>query len=52
MRGSPHQEKENDPQLQFLCKSLALGLSGPKIVRHTHTAVRTATEAEEHIQQT
>jgi len=42
-----HTKKENDPQLQFLCKSLALGR---KIIRHTRTAVRTAAEAEAHIQ--
>jgi len=43
-----HTKKENGPQLQFLCKSLALGR---KIVRHTRTAVRTAAEAEERVQQ-
>jgi len=43
-----HTKKENDPQLQFLCNSLALGR---KIIRHTPTAVRTAIEAEAHIQQ-
>jgi len=43
-----HTKKENDPQLQFLCKSLALGR---KLIRHTRTAVRTAIEGEAHIRQ-
>ena len=48
MRGSPHQEGERSADA-VLVQEPCLG--GRKIIRHTRTAVRTATEAEAHIQQ-
>jgi len=47
MRGSPHQEGERSAAA-LLVQEPCLGR---KIIRHTRTAVRTATEAEAHIQQ-